>query len=364
MNIKVLFLNNYNMTQAWHSWKDNRYPSNHLWGVPQMLEAGIQIDILPHEVFSALNNYWRFQKILNMNSLDLLSLDQQLRTLFKFNYDLVYSGVHTHTHILARLRSLGLFRKSLVSVIYTHILPTQHPESYIQGHDKLICLSQKIEDKLKADMAIPEGKLITIPWAVDTDFYATIGELDMDGLPHDKPIVISAGKTDRDYKTLMEASRHLDCELQIFCSERAIPKDYQIPDNVALQYGRKDTTALPYRQLLGHYRQARVVAIPVDKVNEGLVGYTSLLEAMAMGKPVVMTRHDYIDIDIEQEGIGVWADPKDVGQWRDAIGHLLAHPDEADQMGQRARRLCEEKYDVKHYASRVADVFREVVASK
>ena len=364
MSIRALFLNNYDMTDAWNLWRTNEYPSNHLWGVPQMREAGIEIDILPHEKFSALNRHWRFQRLLNMNSLDLLSLDQQLRAVVRLDYDLVYSGVHTHTHLLALLRNLGLFRKPLVSVIYTHVLPTSHTESYINGHDKLICLSQRIEDKLKVDLNVPADKLTTIQWAVDVGFYNTVEEPGTRRLTSEKPVVMSAGKSARDYNTLVESVRNLDCELQIFCSERSFPTTIEIPGNVVVRYGEKDSTAVPYRQLLWHYRQASLVAIPVAKVNEGLVGYTSLLEAMAMSKPVVMTKHDYIDIDIEKEGIGIWIDPGDIGQWRAAIEYILSRPAESIEMGNRSRRLCEEKFDIRHYAARVGDVFREVLAAK
>ena len=364
MSIKALFLNNYDMTEAWHSWKANLYPSNHLWGVPQMREAGIEIDILPHEKFSALNRNWRFQKLLNMNSLDLLALDQQWRAVARSNYDLIYSGVHTHTPLLARLRSLGLFRKPVVSVIYTHVLPTNDGDSYINGHDKLICLSQKIEDKLKAELNVPEHKLITIQWAVDVGFYDKAWEPDARELTHQKPIVMSAGKSGRDYNTLVESARNLDCEVQIFCSERSLPTISEIPDNVVLQYGKKGSTAVPYRQLLEHYRKANLVAIPVGRIDEGMVGYTSLLEAMVMGKPVVMTRHNYIDIDIEKEGIGIWADPGDIRQWRSAIEYLISRPAEAAEMGNRSRLLCVEKFDIKQYAIKVADVFREVFAAR
>ena len=83
-----------------------------------------------------------------------------------------------------------------------------------------------------------------------------------------------------------------------------------------------------------------------------------------MGKSVVMTKHDYIDIDIEKEGIGIRADPGDIRQWRTAIEYIISRPAEAAEMGNRSRRLCEETFDIRHYAARVADVFREVLAGK
>ena len=364
MSIKALFLNNYDMTGAWHAWKANEYPSNHLWGIPEMRAAGIEIDILPHEKFRALTGYWRFQKLMKLNSLDLLSLDQQWRAVFRSNYDLIYSGVHTHTHLLASLRSKGLFRKPVVSVIYTHELPTSDVESYIHGHDKLICLSQKIEDKLKADLNVPAHKLTTIRWAVDIGFYGDVGNSDSRGLNCQRPVVMSAGKSGRDYNTLVESVRGLDCQLEIFCSERSLPTISEIPANVGLRFGKKDETAVPYRQLVEHYRMANVVAIPVARINEGLVGYTSLLEAMVMGKPVVMTRHPYIDIDIEQEGIGIWVNPGDIHQWRSAIEHVISRPAEAAEMGKRSRRLCEERFDIRQFAAKVADVFQGVLAHR
>ncbi|MEW5943817.1 MAG: glycosyltransferase family 4 protein [Pseudomonadota bacterium] len=361
--MKALFINNYEMREAWDLWKSGTYPGHHLWGVSHLGEYGVDVEILPHEKFAALNDHWRFQRLLNMNRLETLALDQQLRVLLRSGYDLVYSGCQTHTSLLARLRALGIFRKPLVAVIHHPVQATAENERFVKAHDKLICLSKKVEDKLKNDFSIPDGKSITLEWGADLAFYDAGRAWDGNSAAEDPPLVVSAGKAKRDYNTLVESARNLDCRVQIYCSESSAPSVADMPDNVQARYGPKGSNAVSYREVLQEYKKAHLIAIPMAEV-DALAGLTSLLDAMAMGKAVVMTRNDYIDIDIEKEGIGIWVAPGDVNQWRTAISYLLSHPGEAMEMGRRSRLLCEEKYDIRLFASKLADVFRDVLSPK
>lgn len=360
--MKALFINNYEMREAWDSWKRGLYPGHHLWGVSHLGEHGVGVEILPHEKFAALNNHWRVQRLLNMNRLEMLALDQQLRVLVRSGYDLVYSGCQTHTSLLARLRSMGVFRKPLVAVIHHPMQPTAENELFARAHDKLICLSKKVEDKLRNDFSLPDSKLVTLEWGADLAFYDAGRAQGGHGAAVGPPLVVSAGKAKRDYNTLVEAARNLDCRLQIYCSESSAPSVADMPDNVKVRCGPKGSNAVSYREVLEEYERACAIAIPMAEV-DALAGLTSLLDAMAMGKAVIMTRNDYIDIDIEKEGIGIWVAPGDVGQWRAAISHLLSHPEEALEMGRRSRRLCEEKYNIRLFSSKLAGAFRDVLAS-
>ena len=107
------------------------------------------------------------------------------------------------------------------------------------------------------------------------------------------------------------------------------------------------------------YRRAFAIAIPLTET-EDLAGLTSLLDAMAVGKPVIMTRNKHIDLDLEKEGIGLWVKPGDLAGWQQAIAYLLAHPEEAAAMGDRGRRLCETKYNLDVFTNTLARTLKRV----
>jgi len=105
------------------------------------------------------------------------------------------------------------------------------------------------------------------------------------------------------------------------------------------------------------YKDAYAIAIPLNET-DALAGLTSLMDAMAMGRPVIMTRNPYVDIDIDALGIGIWVDTGDISGWKSAISKLLADPMMALEMGERARRLCEKGFNIRQFSKNLALVFK------
>jgi glycosyltransferase involved in cell wall biosynthesis len=118
---------------------------------------------------------------------------------------------------------------------------------------------------------------------------------------------------------------------------------------------------MKYPQLLEHLAQARAIAIPLER-QQHLCGITSLMDALGIGKPVIMTRNPQIDLDIEQLGIGIWVEPGDVEGWTRALTWFDAHPAEAMEMGARARALVDRGLNSRAFANDVMDLFDRVSA--
>ncbi len=76
------------------------------------------------------------------------------------------------------------------------------------------------------------------------------------------------------------------------------------------------------------------------------VGLTTLVEAFALGMPVICSRNPNFEIDIDKEEIGITVPYGDVQGWVDAIRYISTHPEEARRMGQNARRLAEERFNL------------------
>ena len=121
--------------------------------------------------------------------------------------------------------------------------------------------------------------------------------------------------------------------------------------------------ALSFPEMVELYAQARVIAIPL---NVGwplwMNGLTSVMDALGMGKPMIITRHPLIDIDVEGLGIGICVDPGDVEGWHRAITHLHENDDVALEMGRRARALVDEgQYSSSAFAAQLTEIFERVL---
>ena len=63
------------------------------------------------------------------------------------------------------------------------------------------------------------------------------------------------------------------------------------------------------------------------------VGLTTLVEAFALGIPVICSRNPNFEMDIDKEEIGITVAYDDVEGWINAIHRIADHPEEAQKMG-------------------------------
>lgn len=108
---------------------------------------------------------------------------------------------------------------------------------------------------------------------------------------------------------------------------------------------------------LAFYHLAEVAALP-SRI-EGLS--QALLEAMALGVPVVASNaggnRDLIDSGVT----GVLVSPLDARAWADAIDHLLADRDGTRRMAQAGRELVRREFTLQRTAERTEEVYREAL---
>ena len=87
-----------------------------------------------------------------------------------------------------------------------------------------------------------------------------------------------------------------------------------------------------------------VIPLKKDHINYCL-GLTSIVEAMAMGKPVICTYNPYSPIDIEKEGIGLTVNED--RSWEEAITYIISHREKAQEMGLRGRLLAKKHFNIR-----------------
>jgi glycosyltransferase involved in cell wall biosynthesis len=107
-----------------------------------------------------------------------------------------------------------------------------------------------------------------------------------------------------------------------------------------------------------HLASARVVALASD--HEGLPN--ALLEAMAMGRPVVATAVGGVP-ELVRDGDEGRLSPPDDAAFAQALTALLSSPSDAERMGSAARRRAE-RYDWGSVVTRTEDLYRRVVTGQ
>jgi glycosyltransferase involved in cell wall biosynthesis len=214
--------------------------------------------------------------------------------------------------------------------------------------DHLLCISEKSREELLTRYGVPSERITVIGSRVDVDFFSPVP-----GVPRRQ--VCAAGAVNRDYQTLVDAVKPLEVPTKIAADTawRYSTGNQQIADLPAWVEMRSWGS---YPNLRGLYAESAVVVVPLKKAM--LSGVTVALEAMAMGRPVILTHNPYVEEFLRDGETGFFVAPDDAAALRDKIAYLLDHPVEAAAMGQRARQWVVERFSVQRYVQNILSVWR------
>ena len=218
--------------------------------------------------------------------------------------------------------------------------------------DRVLVHSQHQLDGIISETGLPTERLAVVPYGVDATFWS--GPPDQE----ERGLVVSAGREHRDYRTLVAAlpsSATLSIADHSPFSPHATRRD---PDTWPANVERVQLDPLRLREL---YRRASVVVVPVVESTMP-AGITTLLEAMAMGKAVVVTETAELRGVVEDGVTGLTVRPGDVTAMRAAIEHLVDSPSTRLALGHRARQVILESYDVDVYARLLARHLNEAAS--
>jgi len=146
----------------------------------------------------------------------------------------------------------------------------------------------------------------------------------------DGDYVFAGGDSNRDYPTLIEAAKGLPYRVIIAANRRDHFRGIDIPTNVEIL----TATHVQYFNLMAG---AGVVAVPM---RAGLLhsgGHQTYLNAMAMGKPVVVADDCGADDYIDHKVTGMLVQPGDSAGMRDMLSTLLEDRSLARSLGGNAK---------------------------
>lgn len=195
-------------------------------------------------------------------------------------------------------------------------------------------------------LGVPADKIILVKRGTDQKFWRPQPQSTKLNM------ICAAGMEARDYPTLVEALRPLNirCHIAVGASRGelfdTVKKLYDIKNlPKSITVGRKSLTEL--RDL---YTQSQFVVVPIMQ-SDSDNGLTTILESMAMGKPVICSRTEG-QIDVIQDGVtGIFVPLNDPIAMREAILELWNDPERCRKMGIEARKYIEENHSLEQFAN-------------
>jgi glycosyltransferase involved in cell wall biosynthesis len=284
-----------------------------------------------------------------------------------------YDVIHAHSHLFFPTNICALVKKygSSPLVITNHgILSASAPHWLNVGYmntlgrwtlnaaDRVICYTPVERDLLVSEFGVhPEG-IAVIPNGVNTDVFSP-----------------DPAARDRDVRRLLWVGRYVKgkgIEYLIHAAAELLP---EVPDLRLTLVGEGPEEAeirqlatelrldghveylpfMSYDEMPAQYRRAEMLVLP--SLHEGVP--RTMLEAMACGRPVVISEFDHLREIVD--GGGVMFPKGDVSALADAMRSLLRDPEEADELGRRARETIIRQNSWRNTVESTLDLYRELV---
>jgi len=346
--MKIYYYHTVDVHGMYDGWRKGTFPGHFLYGATHLPKYGI--DVILHQPIRPRQR-WK---------LSLHTAWTILRC--KERYDAIYATTFRGLEVIVFLRAFGLFRHP---VLVWHHQPVVKARNFLRelaarlfykGIDRMFFFSEKImQDSLLSVKANPQ-RMHLAHWGADLDYYDRL--MEAEGVSTRNGFV-STGKEMRDMTTLVEGfSRAGGKNLDIYICREYGGINYEnlfrslvIGHNINVHY----VEGVVHGEMSRVVNRAACVVVCCRETNY-TVGLTTVVEAMALGLPVICSRNPQMPVDIDREGCGITVGYGDVEGWKNAIAYMGGHPDEARRMGERGRRLAQQLYNVDQCARDVMEV--------
>lgn len=343
--LKVLYLYSGTRKDKFAGKASVDYPDTQLYGLNHLHEFGIHASFKePPEIL---------RRIFGFRLIHAFSF------FFSFGYDIVFGAslmymLFWKRFIPTRTRFV-ILNFSLVRLFESNKdnpLKLKCIHFLLKGADAVVNVSEWQQDYLERVCPYLKGKMYVVFGNVDTDFYQS-------GTERNKNYFAVGRDNGRDYNTLIEAAKRLpEVQFVIACSERNLESVKEVPNNVTAHF---DFRYPQVKEALEKSRAMLLITHP-DKHFEGAdcSGQTVLMEAMASGIPVIMTRKAYLPEYADDGEEILTVAPYDVDGIVSCIQRLEEDAELRIRMGRLARSRAERDLSSKKMGERLARVFQSV----
>jgi len=346
--MKIFFYDIIPIEERYKEWEDLMFPGHLLYGVTHLKKYGIetfykQIPFNPYKNRIRLM-YYNLKYILSHRK----------------KFDLLYGVTHRGLEIIIFLRALGLFRKPIVLwhhsavVVPKNIFWRPISKLFYKGIDHLFFFSESLKESSLKTGKVREQNVSVIHWGADLKFYDNIEAIKKNSK------FISTGRENRDFVTLIKAFNRTSYTCDILTGLQVGNKNYKdiivtelqepIKENISLSFTNKTPYEIAEKVKAAH----AVVICCMDYPYT--VGLTTLVEALALGKPIISTDNPTFPFDIEKENIGIKVPYGDVEGWIKALDFFSTHPEKIKEWGENGRLLAQNTFNLDILSKEVAEL--------
>ena len=216
-------------------------------------------------------------------------------------------------------------------------------QNYIFSCVEVIFVSSKEETITYSErLSIEKEKIKFLPFHTNVTEPAIIENFDS--------YILSAGRTGRDYRTLIKAVEDLPIKVKIISDEYSVER-LTIPKNVQLLIN------VSYEDYLDDLKKCRFVIIPLYEVTKS-TGQVVFLEAMSFGKPVIASEvvgtKDYIK---DQEN-GILVPPQNIERLKSAIIRLIGDKQLHRKLASNGFNKIRKEHTFERYVTEILNVSR------
>jgi len=343
---KVYYYHLVSISECHRLWEKGEYPGHLLYGLTHLYKHGLDAiyDDIPFNPFKS-----RIRLMIYM-----------LKTLVfsRKKYDAIYAVTFRGLELVIFLRALRLFKKPIAVWHHTAIVIPDNKIKRIlsaffyRGIDKMFFFSDELMNRSLLTRKVKRENTKVVHWGPDLEYYAAFNEQ-----ARDKIRFVSTGAEHRDFITLLNAFN--DSKISAFCQfyikksqENYIRMSFdgcKLSSNIHLNFGNWSQNECT------HFVDEADVVVICCLNYPYTIGLTTLVEAWALGKAVIVTDNPTFPIDVEKEGIGIKVPYGDIKSWVKAIDYLETNPEVVVKMGEKAKSLAQNFYNLNKLTEDVAE---------
>lgn len=346
--IKILDFN-YGKDLEYKQYKSGFSPSHSFYGMIEIEEKGYEVKHVSMSRKPGLKSI-----IDNIR----LILNSKCNILFcSYIYIMPLLGI-------ALLKNIGLCRKiKIIGVSHTSFHDDYSFTNRLickfvyRTFDRIFFHSLKNLEEGAATGLLRSDKLKLLHWGIDLRYLDQVLRSNQKNANY----YISTGREYRDFPVLISAFSQTNLDIKIYTNKTNYENNYEFLSEFKNKYPNIEIKFVTRNKetsndLVNLTAQSFCVVIPLqEEASYYCVGHTSIVEALALGKPIIVSANYYHPIDVEKERVGIKIKSSDPSEWIKAITYLYEHKEEAKIMGENGKRLAREKYNIEICANEILD---------
>ena len=321
--------------------------------IPAIEREGFDKEILSMKKKDFITSIIQFVTIISKHNVDIVNTHSSWDSWIAS----IAARISSRKPIIIRTRHLSTpVSKGLLSRMVYQYLP-----------HLVITTGNSIREALININRFPHDKIVSIPTGVDLDVFCprpVNNELRSKfGIPKEGKAIgtIAALRSWKGHDYLLEAAKILiekrkDTKFVIAGNG---PRYNHLVEKAKSMGITNHVLFLGYRDDIPDILSMLDVVVLPSYANEGVP--QSILQAMAMGKPVVASSAGSIPEVVHNKETGILVEPKNANALAEGIVSMLDNHDFARTVAANARKLIETQYSLRHMVSRIEEIYNDLM---